>query len=47
MEFDEIDTNNRVVDIVQAYTSKIEKTILKATVQYLWFRKRWKSVRKY
>ena len=47
VEFDEIDTNNSVVDIVQAYTSKIEKTILKAPEQYFWFHKRWKSVRKY
>ena len=47
VEFDEINTSNSVADIVQAYTSKIEKTIVKAPEQYFWFHKRWKSVRKY
>ncbi len=47
VEFDEINTNNSVADIVQAYTSKIEKTIVKAPEQYFWFHKRWKSVREY
>ena len=47
VEFDEINTSSSVADIVQAYTSKIEKTIVKAPEQYFWFHKRWKSVRKY
>ena len=47
VKFDEINTNNSVTDIVQSYTSKIEKTIVKAPEQYFWFHKRWKSVRKY
>ena len=47
VKFDEINTNNSVADIVQSYTSKIEKTIVKAPEQYFWFHKRWKSVRKY
>ena len=47
VKFDEINTNNSVKDIVQAYTSKIEKTIVKAPEQYFWFHKRWKSIRKY
>ena len=47
VEFDEINTSNSVADIVQAYTSKIEKTIVKAPEQYFWFHKRWKSIRKY
>ena len=47
VKFDEINPNNSVTDIVQSYTSKIEKTIVKAPEQYFWFHKRWKSVRKY
>ena len=47
VKFDEINTNNSVTDIVQSYTSKIEKTIVKAPEQYFWFHKRWKSIRKY
>ena len=47
VEFDEINTNNSIENIVQSYTLKIEKTITKSPEQYFWFHKRWKSVRKY
>ena len=47
VKFDEIKTTNSVEEIVQSYTSKIEKTIIRAPEQYFWFHKRWKSVRKY
>ena len=47
IEFKKIDTSGSVNDIVQQYTSEIEKTIIKNPEQYFWFHKRWKSVRKY
>ena len=47
VKFDEINTSKSVEEIVQSYTSKIEKTIIRAPEQYFWFHKRWKSVRKY
>ena len=47
IEFIKIDTSGSISDIVQQYTSEIEKTIIKNPEQYFWFHKRWKSVRKY
>ena len=47
VEFVKIDTSGSVSDIVQQYTSEIEKTIIKNPEQYFWFHKRWKSVREY
>ena len=47
VEFVHIDTSGSINDIVQKYTSEIEKTIIKNPEQYFWFHKRWKSVRSY
>ena len=47
IEFVEIDTSGSIKDIVQQYTTEIEKTITNNPEQYFWFHKRWKSVRKY
>ena len=47
VKFVKIDTSGSVNDIVQQYTSEIEKTIIKHPGQYFWFHKRWKSVRSY
>ena len=47
VEFVKIDTSGSISDIVQQYTSEIEKTIIKNPEQYFWFHKRWKSVREY
>ena len=42
-----INTSGSINDIVQQYTSEIEKTIINNPEQYFWFHKRWKSVRAY
>ena len=47
VEFVHIDTSGSINDIVQHYTSEIEKTIINNPEQYFWFHKRWKSVRSY
>tara|TARA_A100001037_G_scaffold265338_1_gene256752 strand:- start:206 stop:931 length:726 start_codon:yes stop_codon:yes gene_type:complete len=47
VEFVNIDTSGSINDIVQQYTSEIEKTIINNPEQYFWFHKRWKSVRSY
>ena len=47
IEIVEIDTSGSIKDIVQQYTTEIEKTITNNPEQYFWFHKRWKSVRKY
>ena len=47
IEFVEIDSSGSIDDIVQQYTTEIEKTIIKNPEQYFWFHKRWKSVREY
>jgi len=47
VEFVHIDTSGSINDIVQKYTSEIEKTIINNPEQYFWFHKRWKSVRSY
>ena len=47
VEFVHIDTTGNINDIVQQYTSEIEKTIIENPEQYFWFHKRWKSVKKY
>jgi len=47
VEFVKINTSGSINDIVQQYTSEIEKTIIKNPEQYFWFHKRWKSVREY
>ena len=47
IEFVEIDTSGNIKDIVQQYTTEVEKTITNNPEQYFWFHKRWKSVRKY
>ena len=47
VQFVHIDTSGSINDIVQQYTTEIEKTIINNPEQYFWFHKRWKSVRKY
>ena len=47
VEFVNIDTSGSINDIVQQYTSEIEKTIINNPEQYFWFHKRWKTVRSY
>tara|TARA_B100000427_G_scaffold290231_1_gene266367 strand:+ start:941 stop:1666 length:726 start_codon:yes stop_codon:yes gene_type:complete len=47
VKFVQIDTSRSIKDIVQQYTTEIEKTIINKPEQYFWFHKRWKSVRKY
>ena len=47
VKFVHIDTSGSINDIVQQYTTEIEKTIINNPEQYFWFHKRWKSVRKY
>ena len=47
VEFVKINTSGSINDIVQQYTSEIEKTIINNPEQYFWFHKRWKSVRAY
>ena len=47
VEFVHIDTSGSINNIVQHYTSEIEKTIINNPEQYFWFHKRWKSVRSY
>ena len=47
VEIVNIDTSGGINDIVQQYTSEIEKTIINNPEQYFWFHKRWKSVRSY
>jgi KDO2-lipid IV(A) lauroyltransferase len=47
IEFVEIDSSGSIDDIVQQYTTEIERTIIKNPEQYFWFHKRWKSVREY
>ena len=47
VEFIKIDTSGSVSDIVQNYTTEIEKTITQNPEQYFWFHKRWKSVKVY
>ncbi len=47
VEFVRIDTSGSINDIVQQYTSEIERTIINNPEQYFWFHKRWKSVRSY
>ena len=47
VEFVKINTSGSINDIVQQYTSEIEKTIINNPEQYFWFHKRWKSVKAY
>ena len=47
VDFVKIDTSGSINDIVQQYTSEIEKTIINNPEQYFWFHKRWKSVKAY
>ena len=47
VKFKKISKSLGIIDIVQAYTKEIEKSIKKAPEQYFWFHKRWKTFKKY
>ena len=45
VNFKEINPNNNlsIDEVVQAYTSEIERAVQKNPEQYFWFHKRWKT----